>query len=132
MKTRIYLSMLVAAFVIPIITLLLTGCQSDIVVTKNGDSVVDAEALTIYGGQQSAINGQAFQQDALKTFRGYQYATWYDKNRQVCLGRRHLPNGEWEIIRFSDYIFGAGDPHYRAHDAHNTISMGICPANFNY
>ncbi len=94
-----------------IMTLLLTGCQSGIGVTKIGDSVVDAEALTIYGGQHSAINGQAFQQDALTTCQGYQYVTWYDKKRQVCLGRRHLPDGEWEIIRFSDYIFGAGDPH---------------------
>ncbi len=116
-------------YLLVIITLLLTGCQSDIVVTKNGDSVVDAEALTIYGGMHSAINGQAFQQDALKTFKRYQYVTWYDKKRQVCLGRRHLLGGKWEIIRFSDYIFGAGDPHYRAHDAHNTISVGICPAD---
>ena len=111
------------------IALLLTSCRADVEVTKTGDSVVDAEALTIYGGQHSAINGQAFQQDALKTFQGYQYVTWYDKKRQVCLGRRRLPDGKWEIIRFSDYIFGAGDPNYRAHDAHNTISMGICPAD---
>ena len=52
------------------IALLLTSCRVDVEVTKTGDSVVDAEALTIYGGQHSAINGQAFQQDALKTFQG--------------------------------------------------------------
>ena len=63
------------------IALLLTSCRVDVEVTKTGDSVVDAEALTIYCGQHSAIIGQAFQQDALKTFQGYQYVTWYDKKR---------------------------------------------------
>ena len=105
------------------IALLLTSCRVDVEVTKTGDSVVAAEALTTYGGQHSAINGQAFQQDALKTFQGYQYVTWYDKKRQVCLGRRRLPDGKWEIIRFSDYIFGAGDPNYRAHNANNNQSL---------
>ena len=66
---------------------------NDVEVTKTGDSVVDAEALTIYGGQHSAINGQAFQQDALKTFQGYQYVTWYDRKRQVC---RVLPASVYE------------------------------------
>jgi len=103
--------------------------RADVAVTKTGESVVDTEALTIWPEQQCAINGQAFQQEVLMTFQEYQYVTWYDKNRQVCLGRRHIPDGKWEVIRFSDYIFGAGDKNYRAHDAHNTISMGICPAD---
>jgi len=97
----------------------------EVEVKKVGEYLVDAKALNTDRG----INGRAFQQNAMMTINGYQYITWYDENRQVCLGRRLLPNGEWDIIRFTDYIFGKGDKHYRAHDSHNIISMGICPTD---
>jgi hypothetical protein len=45
---------------------------------------------------------------------------YYDGSRRVCLARRELPEGDWNIIRFVDYDF-------QSNDAHNTISMGICP-----
>ena len=84
--------------------------------TKTGDVLVDAEALTIRGG----INGLSFQQDALITHRGYQYVGYYDSKRRVCLARRRLPGTSWQVIRFEDYNFTSTD-------SHNTISMGICP-----
>ncbi len=37
----------------------------------------------------------------------------------VCPGADYLSE-PWETIRFTDYLF-------ESHDAHNTISMGICP-----
>ncbi len=66
------------------------------------------------------INGLAFQQDALASHKNYQYVAFYDAGRRVCLGRRRLPAGDWQVIRFADYDF-------KSNDAHNTISLGICP-----
>jgi hypothetical protein len=89
-------------------------------VTKLRDSVVDPAALTIAGGFGQAINGLSFQQDAVTTHAGWQYVGYYDANRRVCLARRKLPDGEWQHLRFQDYDF-------RSDDAHNTISLGLCP-----
>jgi len=89
-------------------------------VTKIGDSVVHAKALTISGGFGQCINGLAFQQDALASHKNHQYVAFYDADRRVCLARRKLPGGDWAVLRFPDYPF-------RSNDAHNTISLGICP-----
>lgn len=90
-------------------------------IKKIGDWEVDAEALTLDGSRWGlAINGKSFQQDAIVSHLGYQYVAYYDVRRNVCLARRKLPVGQWEIIRFTDYDF-------QSNDAHNTISIGICP-----
>ncbi len=89
-------------------------------VEKIADSEVDAAALTIQGPFGLCINGLSFQQDGLTSYRGYQYVGYYDAARRVCLARRYLPDGGWEVIRFPDYDF-------RSDDAHNTISVGLCP-----
>ncbi len=88
--------------------------------TKTGDTVIDTKALTIRGGFGQGINGLAFQQDAVVTHRESQYVGYYDGSRRVCLARRRLPAGDWTVLRFADYDF-------TSNDAHNTISMGICP-----
>ncbi len=95
-------------------------CHADFIVTKTGDTLVDAKALTIEGDFGQCINGLSFQQDALVSHEGYQYVTFYDADRHVCLSRRKLPEGAWTTIRFLDYDF-------KSNDAHNTISLGICP-----
>lgn len=97
-----------------------TTTFSKITVTKTGNSVVDTNALTIDGGFGQAINGLSFQQDAVASFKGYQYVGYYDSARHVCLARRKLTDGMWEILRFLDYDF-------TSNDAHNIISIGICP-----
>jgi len=89
-------------------------------VQKIGDSIVDSQALTIQGFFGQAINGLSFQQDAVITHDGWQYAAYYNGNRRVCLARRQLPAGNWQTIEFGDYNFTSDD-------AHNTISLGICP-----
>ena len=94
--------------------------RADLAVVKTGDSVVDANALTIDGGFGQAINGLSFQQDAVVTHRGFQYVGYYDGSRRVCLARRKLPAGPWRVVRFADYEF-------KSNDAHNIISIGICP-----
>ena len=109
---------------LPLIVLVASCADSlaDFKVTPAGDSIVDAKALTIKGGFGQSINGCAFQQDAVVTHKQYQYVAYYDAERQVCLARRKLPAGKWEPIRFNDYKF-------KSNDAHNTISLGICPAD---
>ena len=90
----------------------------DVAVRVIGVSTVDTAALTIDGAYGQAINGKAFQQDALVSHRGWQYLAYYDAARRVCLARRKLPDGAWQILRFADYDF-------TSNDAHNTISLGI-------
>ncbi len=91
-------------------------------VTLTQDTTVSTSGLTLasnatYGCQ---INGLSFQQDIVTSYNGYQYVAYYNGDRHVALARRALPAGSWQTIVFSDYYF-SGD------DAHNTISLGICP-----
>lgn len=89
-------------------------------IRKLDDSVVDSTALNLTGGPWgNAINGQFFQFEAISSFGGFQYATYYDAQRQVCIARRKLPNGPWESIHFSDYRVQATDNHWPA-------CLGIC------
>lgn len=83
-------------------------------------SRVDENALSVHGRFSSAINGKSYQKDAIASHKGFQYLAFYDEKRHVCLARRKLPQGNWETIRFLDY-------HFKSNDAHNVISMGICP-----
>jgi len=87
---------------------------------KNLDIQVDPYALTIDGNFGQAINGKSFQQDIMVAHLGFQYLAYYDSSRHVCVARRKLNESNWEIMRFSDY-------HFKSNDAHNTISIGICP-----
>ncbi len=103
-----------------LLALNLLSCQAKVKVTEVHHSTVEEKALTIYGKFSSAINGRTFQKDALITHNGFQYIAFYNKDRRVCLGRRSLPKGHWDIIVFDDYLF-------ESNDAHNVVSMGICP-----
>lgn len=67
----------------------------------------------------TSVNGQTFQQEAIVSFNGYQYAAFFADPGVVSVGRRKLPDGKWEVIRFDDY-------KTRDHrDAHNVVSIGI-------
>ena len=105
-----------------LLCLLLPDCHhADVDITKVGDEVVDGKALTLDGSRWGmAINGKSFQQEAIVSQGDHQYLAYYDARRNVCVSRRSLPDGKWETIRFTDYLF-------ESQDAHNTISMGICP-----
>ncbi|KAK1547857.1 hypothetical protein CPAR01_01824 [Colletotrichum paranaense] len=85
--------------------------------------------------RKCVLNGNAFQQDAIISFRGWQYAVFYsscsssslndDTQREplfVCMNRRKLPNSEWQTIIFDDY-------RQTTDDGHNTVQMGICPGD---
>ncbi len=106
-------------------------CRAGFKVTKVCGSVVDAKALTmkdsvggfkcvkdLYGGPN--INAVHCAQDVVVTHGQYQYVGYYDAKARLALARRKLPGGDWESIRFADYIF-------KSNDDHNTISIGVCP-----
>ncbi|KAK4187923.1 hypothetical protein QBC35DRAFT_550888 [Podospora australis] len=68
------------------------------------------------------INCYAFQQDAILSFRGWQYAAFYSPVGDavfIHLARRQLPNGPWETLVFDDYP-------QTVDDGHNTVQIGIC------
>ncbi|MDA3874934.1 MAG: BNR-4 repeat-containing protein, partial [Kiritimatiellae bacterium] len=90
--------------------------------TVSSDSIVDASAMNFSTGRWgTSLNGQAFQQDGVVTYNGYQYAAYFDANKRPAVGRRALPSGAWETFSFNDY-----GPITHT-DAHNVIVVGICP-----
>jgi hypothetical protein len=89
------------------------GKQAESLLTKAGVTIVS------YGGY---LNGESFQQDGIVSYGGYQYAAFWNTQRHVVLARRELPSGAWSALEFSDYTNTEGD-------AHNTISLGVCPGD---
>ncbi|KAI8622946.1 hypothetical protein F5Y19DRAFT_29392 [Xylariaceae sp. FL1651] len=75
-----------------------------------------------------ALNGYAFQQDAITSFKGWQYACFYASLPSakeplfVHISRRRLPSGPWETLLFEDY-------RQTVDDGHNTVQLGICPGD---
>jgi hypothetical protein len=82
------------------------------------------------GHRRCVLNGNAFQQDAITSFHGWQYAAFYSSRTPdgpfeplyVHLARRSHSSQNWEIIVFGDY-------EQTADDGHNTVQMGICPGD---
>ncbi|KAK3987661.1 hypothetical protein QBC44DRAFT_331024 [Cladorrhinum sp. PSN332] len=90
-------------------------------------------SLTVLGldptNRRCRINCYAFQQDAIASFNGWQYAAFYSPLSKdtpeplyIHLARRHLPLEEWEVLVFEDYP-------QTVDDGHNTIQLGICPGD---
>lgn len=87
-------------------------------VTKIRDTIIDQEAIGFHSGFQF-INATSFQQDAIVTFNGYQYATFYRSNRYLAVARRQLPTGQWKVVEL-DYSLSEND-------SHNVAVLGISP-----
>ena len=94
-------------------------------VTLLRDTVLDANALLFasnapYG---RAINGLAFQTEALLTVGEYQYSSWYHfgsgGSQNVYLARRLVDGTTWEVMDTG------ADMTRTTSDAHNVISMGV-------
>ncbi|ACU03175.1 BNR repeat-containing protein [Pedobacter heparinus] len=96
------------------------------VFAQNDDVIlVDQNALTCFKGTYgNNINGQSFQQDALTSYKGWQYIAYYNAERRICLGRRKLRSSEWEILSFNDYRFSYAKN--QDNNTHNVISIGLC------
>ena len=102
---------------------LLSQDVQPIVVEMVTDSVVDPAALNFPNGPfGTCINGQTFQQEAVVSFKGYQYAGYFADGGVLCVARRQLPLGPWETIRFDDYSIDHND-------VHNVVVIGICHAD---
>ena len=86
---------------------------------KIGTDVVSTSAVTVSSG----ANFVSFQQDAITTYKGYQYVAYWNTTYRVCLARKKMPGGSWEVAEFADYIVTAA----RVADNHYSISFGICP-----
>lgn len=67
------------------------------------DSVIVSNALNFASGPfGTCINGQTFQQEAMVSFKGWQYATFFAEGGVLCAARRRLPDGAWQTIRFTE------------------------------
>ncbi len=87
------------------------------------DTVVDPSVLHLPGASwNTTVNGMAFQQHAIASHNGWQYTTWWDSERRLCIARRPSPSGAWQVIRFEDYTI-------RSSDTHNVTVLGICAAD---
>ena len=86
-------------------------------------SIIEPRALNFErGAYGTCINGQTFQIDALVSFKGWQYATYFDAGRRLCVARRQLPSNRWQRIAFDDYTINHND-------VHNVAVIGICPTD---
>ncbi|MFC4530473.1 BNR repeat-containing protein [Sphaerisporangium dianthi] len=81
--------------------------------TSNGNP-----ALTYTG----YMNGESFQQEGITSYRGWQYAVFWDSASHVNIARRQLPSGGWQILTLTDYTTTSTD-------SHNVISLGISRAD---
>ncbi len=98
---------------------------AQLIVTPTTNMVLDSNALILATGGNfgRVINGSPFQQEALITHQGYQYAAWYHNgaNQDIYVSRRQLSGNTWETID-TGYNMENGNQNW---DSHNVISMGI-------
>src|SRR5262245_53125652 len=87
-------------------------------VTLVRDTQLDPTAL-YFVSYDGLVNNESFQQDAILTYAGYQYTTWYTADRSAVVARRTVPNGPWQKVVL---------PHQLStNDSHNVISLGVSP-----
>jgi hypothetical protein len=90
-------------------------------------------AVTVLGPdpahRRCILNGNAFQQDAVTSFNGWQYAAFYSsispsypEPLYIHVARRKLPSLQWQVLVLDDYP-------QTVDDGHNTVQVGICPGD---
>lgn len=63
---------------------------------------------------------------ALRTYRGWQYAAYWDEARQVSVARRKLSSGPWMVVSLPGYRRSeTGNRGFG--DGHEKVSLGISP-----
>jgi hypothetical protein len=89
-------------------------------VVKLTDTQLDPAAL-FFVSFDGLVNNASYQQSAIVSHAGFQYAAWYTASRATVVARRKLPAGAWETVTL---------PHtLSANDSHNSISLGISPTD---
>ncbi|HEX6356230.1 BNR repeat-containing protein [Actinophytocola sp.] len=87
-------------------------------VTLLRDTQLDPTAL-YFVSFDGLVNNESYQQDAIVTYAGYQYATWYTADRSAVVARRRVASTTWQKVVL---------PHQLStNDSHNVISLGISP-----
>jgi hypothetical protein len=89
--------------------------------TKISDERIATNGLTVEH-YDKLLNGQAYQQNAIMTCNGYQYAVYWNSARHVCIYRKNLSSGVQQTLELTDYT-------NTLNDSHNNIMMGICPTD---
>jgi hypothetical protein len=89
--------------------------------TKISDERIATNGLTVEH-YDKLLNGQAYQQNAIMTCNGYQYAVYWNSARHVCIYRKNLSTGVAQTLELTDYT-------NTLDDSHNNIMMGICPTD---
>ncbi|MEO5917363.1 MAG: BNR-4 repeat-containing protein [Luteolibacter sp.] len=94
--------------------------------TLVNDSIIDPLAHNFPTASYSVatVHGVSFQQDGVTTYKGWQYAAYYqgnfsDSTGKVAIARRPLPSGAWQTLVLGDYTFSTVD-------SHNDVVLGIC------
>jgi hypothetical protein len=88
------------------------------------DNTIDSNGITYAGGSwglmPNVVGVEA--QERLLTYNGYQYATYYNSAGHVCVARRSLSGGGWQVAELGDYTLTGTD-------AHDVVAIGISPAD---
>ncbi len=85
-------------------------------VALTADTELDPRAL-FFVSYDGLVNCAAYQQSAILSQDGSQYAAWYTASRRAVVARRRLPDGPWQATVL---------PHrLTVDDSHNTISLGV-------
>lgn len=72
-------------------------------------AILDASALNFFSAAANSsqnVDAQSYQRPPMETFKGFQYATYYDGDRHVCLARGRLSLGKLRgdsMHRLPDY-----------------------------
>ncbi|AJQ96587.1 BNR repeat-containing protein [Gynuella sunshinyii] len=103
-------------------TLVTMPVQSAPSVGKTEESIMTTDATTWWDDRygDGYLSSMSYSQDSVISYGGWQYAAYYNHNRQVVIRRRQLPGGNWDSLTLSDYT-------QTENDNHNNISLGISP-----
>jgi hypothetical protein len=89
-------------------------------VTPLGPTTLDSSAL-FFVSYDGIVNNASYQQNAILTWAGYQYAAWYTASRAPVVARRALSGTAWQRVTL---------PHaLSTNDSHNSISLGVSPSD---
>ncbi len=103
-------------------------------ITKISDTTIDSRGLVLddaVDGYGIGINGNSFENSAIQTFNGWQYAAYWVKNGSayhVAMARRQTGAATWQVADLTNSVFTnglSGGANSRPSDAHNVVSFGI-------
>ncbi|MBP8824505.1 MAG: BNR-4 repeat-containing protein [Flavobacteriales bacterium] len=101
--------------------LLVTSASAQLPLVVGVDmDTLDTQAETFDGQWKHTANANLATQDALTTYGGVQYASWFSTDNRLHLARKADGQSAWETIVFTDYLKTSAD-------SHNGIAVGICP-----